>query len=154
MKYKTVSKIETKRPIDVVIFDKVHGQDDINTFIDNRVSNVTNNCSFVTLDAGIADEKFDVDGNDGKVYKHTVVGGTFDRLHVAHKVLLTEISLRSENKVTVGVTEENMLQSKIFLFSNVERRVKISKQLLVFMFRRFVIHMTRVLFSASSAVVS
>lgn len=52
------------------------------------------------------------EGSDFGIYKHTVLGGTFDRLHNAHKLLLSEAALRSSNKVTVGVTQENMLVTK------------------------------------------
>lgn len=41
-----------------------------------------------------------------------VLGGTFDRLHVGHKMLLTEAVLRAKKRVVVGVTDVNMVQSK------------------------------------------
>lgn len=40
--------------------------------------------------------------------------GTFDRLHVAHKLLLSDAILRAGEKVTVGVTEENMIHSRYY----------------------------------------
>lgn len=39
-----------------------------------------------------------------------VLGGTFDRLHTGHKILLTESVLRSKKRVVVGVTDENMIR--------------------------------------------
>lgn len=49
-----------------------------------------------------------------KTYHHVVIGGTFDRLHVGHKVLLTESAIRANSKVTVGVTDGHMNHSKWF----------------------------------------
>ncbi|KAJ8024780.1 Bifunctional coenzyme A synthase [Holothuria leucospilota] len=48
-----------------------------------------------------------------KTYSHVVLGGTFDRLHVGHKVLLTESAMRANHKVTVGVTDGAMNHKKI-----------------------------------------
>lgn len=65
----------------------------------------------ITLDSGaFEDIKLEPITNE-KLYQHTVLGGTFDRLHVAHKLLLSEASLRATEKVTIGVTEENMQES-------------------------------------------
>ena len=47
-----------------------------------------------------------------KIYKHIVLGGTFDRLHAGHKILLSESALRAAEKITVGVTDGPMLESK------------------------------------------
>lgn len=47
-----------------------------------------------------------------KLYDNVVLGGTFDRLHAGHKILLTEALLRCRKKLTVGVTDTCMLQSK------------------------------------------
>lgn len=48
-----------------------------------------------------------------KVYNHTVMGGTFDRLHVGHKILLTEACLRTQSSLTIGVTDGPMLLKKV-----------------------------------------
>lgn len=58
-------------------------------------------------------EQFDK-GELLKVFRNVVLGGTFDRLHVGHKILLTEAVLRCQNKLTVGVTDESMIKSKLF----------------------------------------
>lgn len=46
----------------------------------------------------------------GEIYNTVVLGGTFDRLHAGHKILLTESVLRSRKRVVVGVTDENMVR--------------------------------------------
>lgn len=49
----------------------------------------------------------------GEMYDTVVLGGTFDRLHVGHKILLTESVLRSRKRVVVGVTDENMIRKGV-----------------------------------------
>ncbi|KAJ8941748.1 hypothetical protein NQ314_010285 [Rhamnusium bicolor] len=121
-----IPKIQTQKPIDLIIFDKYHSQEDIDNFIKARIQNITEEYNVLTIDTGdleITEENID---NDESVYKHTVLGGTFDRLHVAHKLLLSEAALRSNEIVTVGVTEENMLHTKILweLIEEIDVRVK------------------------------
>ncbi|XP_063705461.1 uncharacterized protein LOC134834652 [Culicoides brevitarsis] len=56
-----------------------------------------------------------------------VLGGTFDRLHAGHKILLTEAVLRAQRRVVVGVTDETMIRKgKILpeIVLPVARRIK------------------------------
>lgn len=45
-------------------------------------------------------------------FKNVVLGGTFDRIHAGHKVLLSTAALLAEERLVVGVTDENMIKSK------------------------------------------
>ena len=47
-----------------------------------------------------------------KKYNSVVLGGTFDRLHVGHKILLSEAALRAQKRLVVGVTDVNMIASE------------------------------------------
>lgn len=47
-----------------------------------------------------------------EAYQHGVMGGTFDRLHVGHKILLSDACLRCSESVTVGVTDGQMNKSR------------------------------------------
>lgn len=40
---------------------------------------------------------------------NVVLGGTFDRLHVGHKLLLTDAVIRAKKRLVVGVTDTNMV---------------------------------------------
>lgn len=109
LKYTSVNRLNTLRPIEVVIFDKFHEKTDIDTFIKTCISNITDKCCIVTLDGNNDENSEEEQKETFKSYEHVVLGGTFDRLHTGHKMLLTEAILRSTKKVTVGVTDTNML---------------------------------------------
>lgn len=47
-----------------------------------------------------------------RIHKEVVLGGTFDRLHTGHKVLLSTALLRCSDRVTVGVTGPELLTKK------------------------------------------
>lgn len=53
-----------------------------------------------------------IEENEPK-YNSVVLGGTFDRLHVGHKILLSEAALRARKRLVVGVTDVNMITSKL-----------------------------------------
>ncbi|KAK3103806.1 hypothetical protein FSP39_022030 [Pinctada imbricata] len=61
-----------------------------------------------------------------KSYKEVVMGGTFDRIHAGHKILLGEGCLWAENRLVIGVTAGDMNRKKVLpeLISPLERRVK------------------------------
>lgn len=110
--------IQTKYPIEVVIFDKAYKKNDIDHFLSNRILNLAKNFKVHTIKSemsGEETEKVETKENDKDniIVKHGVMGGTFDRLHMAHKLLLTELVLRSKEKVTIGVTDDNMIQDKV-----------------------------------------
>lgn len=68
--------------------------------------------SVVILNDVEEDTVVNFQSNDITLYDNVVLGGTFDRLHTGHKIMLTEALLRCRKKLTVGVTESCMLQSK------------------------------------------
>lgn len=104
LKYET-PKIYTKYPIDLVIFDNPQNQTDVDHFIVNKVENMAKEYDVVVLNCGKApySQQNSASNLDESVGKHVVLGGTFDRLHEAHKLLLSEAALRVTEKITVSI---------------------------------------------------
>ena len=46
-------------------------------------------------------------------YDHVVLGGTFDHIHMGHRLLLTESLLLSRQRLVVGVADGHLLESKV-----------------------------------------
>eukprot|EP00096_Caligus_rogercresseyi_P013758 TRINITY_DN6367_c0_g1_i1.p1 TRINITY_DN6367_c0_g1~~TRINITY_DN6367_c0_g1_i1.p1 ORF type:complete len:532 (+),score=122.25 TRINITY_DN6367_c0_g1_i1:34-1629(+) len=72
----------------------------------------------------ISEDKSSSSSDDA--YDHVVLGGTFDRLHPGHKILLSEAILRAKKSLTIGVTTDKMTQAKILseLIQPVDTRIK------------------------------
>lgn len=61
----------------------------------------------------IGDEKMDENGEKmDKKYRKVVLGGTFDRLHNGHKVLLNKAAELASEHIVIGVTDREMLIKK------------------------------------------
>ena len=60
-----------------------------------------------------------------KIHKFGVLGGTFDDLHIGHKLLLSSASTLCSEKLLIGVTHEKLLSKKKFavLVQSFEKRV-------------------------------
>lgn len=65
-------------------------------------------------------------GHAGSLYSHVVLGGTFDRLHPGHKILLSTALLRCDTRLTVGVTSPALLTRKTLpeLIQPVDERMR------------------------------
>uniref|UniRef100_A0AC34GCE5 Cytidyltransferase-like domain-containing protein n=1 Tax=Panagrolaimus sp. ES5 TaxID=591445 RepID=A0AC34GCE5_9BILA len=78
----------------------------------------------VCLDDGVPND-------EPKPFKHVCLGGTFDRLHNGHKVLLSTAALLSD-KITCGVTGGDMNRKKTLyeLIEPLDRRIDIVEEFL------------------------
>jgi phosphopantetheine adenylyltransferase/dephospho-CoA kinase len=79
----------------------------------------------------INEKDYGLPNDEPKPYNHVCLGGTFDRLHNGHKVLLSTAALLSD-KVTCGVTGANMNQKKILheLIEPLDRRMDVVEEFL------------------------
>ncbi|KAM8819037.1 bifunctional coenzyme A synthase [Rhynchonycteris naso] len=66
-------------------------------------------------------------------YRRGAVGGTFDRLHNAHKVLLSAACILAQEQLVVGVADKDLLKSKLLpeLLQPYAERVKHLSEFLV-----------------------
>lgn len=103
-------------PIDILLFDNGISNDETTKFMNRyQTKNVMkfstesdeNDDSTVAIESMQNATPSDVVEGDS-----VVLGGTFDRLHVGHKLMLTEAVLRAKRRVVVGVTDTNMIKSK------------------------------------------
>lgn len=108
----SVKEIITKKPVEVVYFDHIINKDEIEGFLASCVLNKTQDCQTVSLSETVSDYQSNSNTETAEMYNYVVLGGTFDRLHVGHKILLSEAVLRCNKKLTVGITDTNMLKSK------------------------------------------
>ena len=74
-------------------------------------------CEDIAVDKEIVVEGDSLETGAGveptSLYQHVVLGGTFDRLHPGHKILLSEALLRCNSRLTVGVTAPALLTGKV-----------------------------------------
>ena len=49
-----------------------------------------------------------------KKYKSVCVGGTFDHMHPGHKLLLTQSTMITSERILIGVTSEKLLAKKAY----------------------------------------
>nr|XP_033775250.1 bifunctional coenzyme A synthase [Geotrypetes seraphini]XP_033775251.1 bifunctional coenzyme A synthase [Geotrypetes seraphini] len=66
-------------------------------------------------------------------YNDVVVGGTFDGLHSAHKILLSASCLLTESRLLIGVSDKDLLENKVLkeLIQPYQQRVDKLSQFLV-----------------------
>jgi phosphopantetheine adenylyltransferase/dephospho-CoA kinase len=130
-----LSTIHTRKQIELVIFDEV----EVDNFLKSCLLSATQECQIVTV-TGNEDSSSDnvsvypycwnsvvpktpeslspdrmLPGKELKMYQNVVLGGTFDRLHAGHKILLSEAVLRCTRKLTVGVADAGMLKCKTYI---------------------------------------
>ncbi|KAH9812123.1 hypothetical protein DFH28DRAFT_1031968, partial [Melampsora americana] len=58
------------------------------------------------------DDLNEIKSNFLKTYSVVALGGTFDHLHSGHKILLTMATFLSNQKIIVGITDDNLLINK------------------------------------------
>ncbi|EZA48353.1 hypothetical protein DMN91_008338 [Ooceraea biroi] len=115
VRHPTRSIIKTKKPVEIVIFDQRYTKEERNLFIDCLANRSTIYSLITCNDDQDQTNHKDVDcaAQDIKTYRNVILGGTFDRLHNGHKILLSEAALRCTERLTVGVTETNMISGKL-----------------------------------------
>lgn len=112
-------QIVTNHPVDVIFYDD-HLKSEQLGHVVSLLSNKSTNYKTVNVspNEGVINS-VDVKDNSpydelkDELYENVVLGGTFDRLHNGHKILLSTAALKCTKKLTVGVTDISMLKSKL-----------------------------------------
>lgn len=109
------------KPVDVLLFDQGFSGDETSQFmsryntkniIEFSKSDFDGNCTDTDQEDSVRTLESD-DLNVSTLEADSVIlGGTFDRLHCGHKILLTEAVLRARKRVVVGVTDATMIRCK------------------------------------------
>lgn len=107
--------------LDVVLMDNQEQLDTNEQFLSKFVQSTfqasTDNIKFQCLCdiSSVSTEDLPSESSGIQTYRRVVLGGTFDRLHLGHKILLGEGCLFAEENLTVGVTTGEMNLSKLFV---------------------------------------
>ncbi|XP_077515642.1 bifunctional Phosphopantetheine adenylyltransferase - Dephospho-CoA kinase [Amblyomma americanum] len=127
-----------KAPFDVVLTDSSHARADLELYLGHQFNKSCSN--FHYLDSKLTVNDSNEDNLNGfnhasngvqnistfQTFESVCLGGTFDRLHLGHKVLLSEAVLHASGKLVVGVTDGDMLKGKLLweLIEPVEMRIR------------------------------
>lgn len=107
--------------LDVVLMDNQEQLDTNEQFLSKFVQSTfqasADNIKFQSLCdiSSVGTEDLPSESSGLQTYRRVVLGGTFDRLHLGHKILLGEGCLFAEENLTVGVTTGEMNLSKLFI---------------------------------------
>lgn len=96
-----------KHPIDVLLCE--------NKSMTEALSQHLGSINVINLDtSGQSEDRDDLwnSADNCQMYKNVVLGGTFDRLHVGHKILLSSAVIRTTDRLVVGVTDAGMTKCK------------------------------------------
>ncbi|GFU12066.1 bifunctional coenzyme A synthase [Nephila pilipes] len=98
---------------------------DINNYVERNFGDSCNNV--IKLDCkNIHCEELASNFYEFKTFKTVCIGGTFDRLHNGHKVLLSEAVLKASEELVVGVSVGDCLKRKTLweLIEPIEKRIE------------------------------
>ena len=95
------------QPLDQVYFEAEMNENDKNSILNQLKFKGVQELPKIQLEENEPNSMEEYQSHD-----FVCLGGTFDRLHEGHKILLSEAALRCDKVITVGVTDENMLKSK------------------------------------------
>lgn len=114
------SKLNYDQILTDFLFENLENQ--LDTFLNNYLPNLEpKKLNYVKLLVDKVDESCQIDNREAsefdlisknRVYVNSIIGGTYDRLHSGHKILLSESVLLTRNKLLIGVSDGELLIRK------------------------------------------
>ncbi|XP_016932091.4 bifunctional coenzyme A synthase [Drosophila suzukii] len=114
--------LKLRQPVDLIFSDAHHPELCDRLRADLNISKPT----IFLEDSATSDLSAQQDATQApKMYPSVVLGGTFDRIHLGHKIFLTQAVLRTCKRLVVGVTTAAMTKGKTLpdLILPVEERI-------------------------------
>ena len=110
---KTHTQHKLSKDYEVILTDLDENYDkQLQTYVLNNFPKKNSNTLEVKRLVNLEKQPLDSEENTLPVHQHTCVGGTFDRLHAGHKILLNHTLFSTSSKLTVGVTDGDINKSK------------------------------------------
>lgn len=100
----------SRHPIDVLLCEN-----QANVSVVDALSKNLGTTTVITLESEVAPEAQEEPWAITKnlqMYKNVILGGTFDRIHAGHKILLSTAILQATERLVVGVCDASMTQCK------------------------------------------
>lgn len=130
--------------LDVILIDDHLKSEDVGDYLKQQFNKACSNVHRLQLsDKVVAENNSSVAikeifcytmNDDGPIhqYKRTILGGTFDRLHNGHKILLSTAALCTTQELVVGVTDGTMLHKKVLweLIEPIDNRITVLREFL------------------------
>ncbi|XP_071157555.1 bifunctional coenzyme A synthase-like [Mytilus edulis] len=123
-------KFDLKRPCDIVLIDNQLIADEFQNKSKSLASLMKDGlkgpAEVHTLSMPADSQSSMIEDDKVESFDNVVLGGTFDRLHAGHKIMLSEACFLAERQITVGVTDENMNRKKTLceLITPTEKRIE------------------------------
>lgn len=115
--FKDVQSMKLCKPVDMIFSDEHQPEicEKLRTALNIRKPTIflheTKNMNWQTLNNNSHPQQ----STNIKVYPNVVLGGTFDRIHIGHKIFLTQAVLRTCKRLVIGVTTAAMTKSNYLI---------------------------------------
>jgi phosphopantetheine adenylyltransferase/dephospho-CoA kinase len=105
---KPIAQQTLSKPLHVVMCDAEANDHLLSEYVAQNFNATDVEVKYLNLEVGEESDS----SEPIKTYSHVCLGGTFDRIHTGHKILLSQALMRCNNIITIGVTDGPMTESE------------------------------------------